>query len=431
MSDKYDLEQVMQEILAEAQAARDSGVYPPGLEEQLQSDFARQLARPDPRDRVVHLRNLLDRLVQQPLHRSAVPTESGIPGGSVVHRAVGKAVGRQVDGIYGQLNGFVDQLVDVLGFVVEGLEDPKSHVHSEILYELDALQDRVAGLQVEIDNLGSTYRRSNEVMSRLLEHLNSFDGVAARLERLEEAERRRGFDPFFEYGRFEDVARGAEADLEVEYSALADQLVDAPGPVLDIGAGRGELLRLLVDRGKECWGLEIDEGLVRDAAVAGLDIRLTDGLDGLREQPFGSLGAIVLLHVIEHLTPNEQMELIQLAFDRLAPGGRLVIETPNPQSLYVFARAFWLDPTHSKPVHPVFLEFVLRQAGFTAVEFEWTASPGDDERLLEAIDEGDAGDGGGVDPETSGGLAHVVVENARRVNNLVFGPQNYRAHAQR
>lgn len=425
MTDEYDLDQVMHEILAEARAARESGVYPPGLEEQLQSDFARQLDRPDPRDRVVHLRNILDRLSQQSLHRGAVPTGSGIPGGSVVHRAVGKAVGRQVDGIYAQLNEFSAQLLDVLGFVVEGLEDPKSHVHSEILYELDALQDRVAGLQVEIDALGATYRRSNDVMSRLLDHLNAFDGLEARLAHLEEAERRRGFDPFFEYGRFEDVARGAEGDIEQEYSALADQLAGAPGPVLDIGAGRGELLRLLTARGKECWGLEIDEALVRDAVAEGLDIRLTDGLDGLREQPFGSLGAVVLLHVIEHLTPNEQMELIQLAFDRLAPGGRLVIETPNPQSLYVFARAFWLDPTHTKPVHPVFLEFVLRQAGFGAVEFEWTARPGDDEQLIEDVEEVGESDAGPA------ALARTVAENARRVNELVFGPQNYRANAQR
>lgn len=416
----------MQEILAAADAARASGVYPPGLEEQLQSDFARQLHRPDPRDRVVHLRNLLDRLSDQHLARSAVPTESALPGGAVAHKVVSKAVGRQVDGIYAQLNEFSEQLIDVLRFVVEGLEDPKSHVHSEILYELDSLQDRVASLQVTIDSLGHTYRETNGVMARLLNHLNEFDGVGARLERLEEAERRRGFDPFFEYGRFEDVARGAEADMAVEYAPLADRLVSAPGPVLDLGAGRGELLRLLAERDKEAWGLEIDEDLVRDAVREGLDIRLTDGLDGLRDQPFSSLGAIVLLHVIEHLTPNEQMELVEMAFDRLAPGGELVIETPNPQSLYVFARAFWLDPTHSKPVHPVFCEFVVRQAGFAEVEIEWTAEPDAQERLIESI--GTGADGDAADDSA---LARTVVENARRVNALVFGPQNYRLHARR
>jgi len=417
VADPIDLDDVMEEVLEAARAARESGVYPPGLEEQLQSDFARQLHRPDPRDRVVHLRNLLEELSSTRLGREAVPTSSSVPGGSAAHKAVSKAVGRQIDGVYLQLNEYTEHLVELLATVVEGLEDPKSHVHSEILYEIDAVQDRVAELQVTIDSLGQTYRQATSVMARLLDHLNTFDGIDARLAKLEEAERRRGFDPFFEYGRFEDVARGAEADIEAEYASLAERLAEAPGPVVDIGAGRGEFLRLLTAKEKECWGLEIDEDLVRDAVAADLDIRLTDGLDGLRDQPFGSLGAIVLLHVVEHLTPNEQMELISLAFDRLVSGGELVLETPNPQSLYVFARAFWLDPTHSKPVHPVYLEFVLRQAGFQAVEFEWTAVPPEGEQL--------------VVPEDDSPLAEVVAENARRVNDLVFAAQNYRVIARR
>lgn len=418
MTEPTDLDLVIEEVLAAAQAARDNGVYPPGLEEQLQSDFARQLARPDPRDRVAHLRKLLDKLLNVQLGREGVATSSSIPGGAAAHKAISKAVGRQVDGVYAQLNDYTASLSELLASVVEGLEDPKSHVHSETLYELDALQDRVADLQVTIDSLGQTYRQATGVMADLLVHLNNFDGIDARLSALEEAERRRGFEPFFEYADFEDVARGAEADIEVEYQELADFLVDAPGPVLDIGAGRGELLRLLRARGKECWGLEIDVDLVRDAVAAGLDIRLTDGLLGLGEQPFGSLGGIVLLHVIEHLTPTEQVELVQLAFDRLAVGGVLILETPNPQSLYVFARAFWLDPTHSKPVHPVYLEFVLRQAGFTEVDFEWTALPPESERLM--VPEDDGSD-----------LSAVIGENAKRLNDLVFGAQNYRVTARR
>ena len=146
-------------------------------------------------------------------------------------------------------------------------------------------------------------------------------------------------------------------------------------------------------------------------------MRLTDGLVGLRAEAPASLGGIVLIHVIEHLTPNEQMELVRLAFDRLVPGGELVMETPNPQSLYIFARAFWLDPTHSKPVHPLYLEFVLRQAGFDQVEYEWTALPDEEERLLEVAEDSPLGE--------------LVAENARRTNALLFAPQNYRVFARR
>ena len=111
---------------------------------------------------------------------------------------------------------------------------------------------------------------------------------------------------------------------------------------------------------------------------------------------------------------RDRLEVVSLAHDRLAIGGKLVLETPNPQSLYVYARAFWLDPTHVKPVHPVYLDFVLRDAGFNDVVFEWTAFPAEAERLVE-----------------SGDASATTNENVRRLNGLVFGAQNYRVIATR
>ena len=418
VTDPIDLDQVLAEVLDAASQARASGVYPDGLEEQLQSDFARQLRRDDPRDRIATLRHELALLdAARGMARRNVATSSSMPGGSAMHKAIGKAVGRQVDGVYEQLDGYTSQLMAVLANVIDAVDDPKAHVHSDLIYELNALEDRVAELQNTLDRLGVAFRDTSGVLARTVTYLDDLDGLDARLARLEEAERRRRFDPFFDYGDFEDIARGAEADMEIEYAGLADRLSFAPGPIVDVGAGRGEFLRLLNARGVEAWGVEIDEALVLKAEAEGLDIRLSDGLEVLRDQPFGSLGAIVLLHVIEHLTPNELLELIELARDRLMPTGMLVMETPNPQSLYIFARAFWLDPTHSKPVHPKYLEFALKAAGFDAQDWEWTQVPGESERLLDAVVDGEVGE--------------VVAENAKRVNDLLFAAQNYRVIAHR
>ncbi len=70
-----------------------------------------------------------------------------------------------------------------------------------------------------------------------------------------------------------------------------------------------------------------------------------------------------------------------------------------------------------KPVHPVYLEFLIRQGGFEQLEFEWTATPPDDDRLL-TIDGDDPG-------------AAVANENVRRLNQLIFAAQNYRVTATR
>jgi O-antigen chain-terminating methyltransferase len=82
----------------------------------------------------------------------------------------------------------------------------------------------------------------------------------------------------------------------------------------------------------------------------------------------GSLGAVVSFHVIEHLPPEALDRLVRLAWRALAPGGVLILETPNPLSLVVAARNFWLDPTHRRPVHPESLKLSCRLAGFEPVE---------------------------------------------------------------
>jgi 2-polyprenyl-3-methyl-5-hydroxy-6-metoxy-1,4-benzoquinol methylase len=413
VDEPVDLEAVLAEIRARVEAGRASGVYPEGLEEELASDFARQLRRPDRSARFEHLRWSL-RHLESRRHFGAqhVALDSGAPGGEAAHRAVGKVVARHVNGVYSQVRDFTDALVPLLEQLVIAAEEPPLHVHDDVVHDIDVLQDRVASLQRTLDRLGASFSDAAGTMARLLDHLNHFDGIAPRVEVLEERERRRGFTPFFEYGDFEAVGRGPEHTIEARYSDLADSLVASPGPVVDLGAGRGELLGLLRSRGVEAWGVDIDKDLVADGQKAGHDLRLGDAVDTLRHAARSSLGAVVALHVIEHLTPNEVLDLIVLARNAIAPGGRLVLETPNPQSLYIFARAFWLDPTHTKPLHPLYVEFVMKQAGFREVTVEWLNEPAADERLLESGDPSE--------------LGRIADENARRVNSLLFAAQDYR-----
>ena len=96
------------------------------------------------------------------------------------------------------------------------------------------------------------------------------------------------------------------------------------------------------------------------------------------------------------------------ALEKVREGGLLLIETVNPQSLYTFAHAFYLDPTHTNPIHPAYLEFVVRQSGWPQVAIEWRSPPAAHE-LLEA------------EPEDSA----VAAANIDRLNRLLFGPQDY------
>jgi SAM-dependent methyltransferase len=418
VGEPVDLEAVIEEIRRTAAEKTASGFYPADLEARLASGYAAFFERTDNRDRFDALRVQFHEVDgARGFGRHRIETSSGVPGGELLHRAAGKVVSRQINGIVDQLNQFTDQLLPLLRGLISVAEEPAAHTHSEVLHEIDALQERLTVVERSMHRATAQLDDLHALYPRLLGHLNEFDGVSARLAVIEERERRRGYEPTFSSRAFADATRGAEADMRTEYAALADTLAVTPGPVLDIGAGRGELLSLLRERGKDGFGVEIDPELVALAEADGLAVQLGDGIDVLRAQAPASLGAITLIHVIEHLHPNELLDVLTLAYDRLAHDGVLVLETPNPQSLYVYARAFWIDPTHVRPVHPVYLDFALRQTGFTAPVFEWLVPPSADEQLLE------------IDADIPGAERHN--ENVRRLNQLVFAAQNYRVLAAR
>jgi len=83
----------------------------------------------------------------------------------------------------------------------------------------------------------------------------------------------------------------------------------------------------------------------------------------------------------------------------------------NPQSLYVFARSFYLDPTHVRPVHPAYLEFLFREAGFETVELDWRYPPREREVLKEIPGDDDA--------------TRQMNANIANLNALLFAPQDY------
>ena len=66
----------------------------------------------------------------------------------------------------------------------------------------------------------------------------------------------------------------------------------------------------------------------------------------------------------------------------LASGGVLIAETINTDSLSAL-KAFFLDPTHVRPVPPDALKFLAEAAGFADARIEYKAPLPEGERLAE------------------------------------------------
>lgn len=394
---KPDVDALVVQLKERVERRRRDGTYPPELEAEMDAHFRRIVAhRPAPYDYQA-LQARLGELDQamgfSPAH---IAYESGLPGGTALHRAVGKAVSRQTGGILEQMHRFAEAVRAVLREMVVVHEHPNAHVHAELLGQVDALMERFA----ELD------RTPRDPAAGMAE-------VRERLARLEAAEAARRFTPWFGASTFEDQFRGSEDDLRRRYQDLAARFA-GHGPVVDLGCGRGEFVQLLTDQGIEASGVEIDRQLVLDAQKGGLAVEYGDATRWLAEQADGSLGGISLIQVIEHLTPKDRTEVVRLAHEKLRPGGLLLVETLNPQSLYIFARAFYADPTHDTPVHPAYLRFLLEQAGFVDVAIEWRSPPPDGEALRPI-------DAEGGEPD----LVRQLNANIERVNAILFGPQDY------
>jgi SAM-dependent methyltransferase len=202
------------------------------------------------------------------------------------------------------------------------------------------------------------------------------------------------------YALFEERFRGDPAEIARAQRSYLEVLRGVPGPVLDAGCGRGELLRLLRDEKIPASGVDSNPISVQALRREGLEAEEGDAISSLEARPAGSLGAVTALQLVEHWTPAGIFRFLQAARRAIAPGGVVVAETINSDSLSAL-RAFFLDPTHVRPVPPDALLFLSEAAGFTDARIVYRSPVATDRRLEEKTD------------------------NDRKLNALLFAPQDY------
>ena len=315
-----------------------------------------------------------------------------------------------------RLDSLADRTARVEGIVQEGLDEVMRH--DDALYaRVDAKLDRYrAEARTLLGSLRGALARAEAEAGPGAEGAETGRGTGA-----EGAETATGAAALaraaeeLSYVEFERRFRGTEEEIAERLAVYLPHLATG-GPLLDLGCGRGEALRVFAAAGMDVRGVDASAEMAARCREQGYAVEHGDGLAHLAAQPPGSLGAVVSFHVIEHLPPRAVERLLALAFAALRPGGVLVIETPNPLSLVVAARNFWLDPTHLRPVHPETALQLARQLGFAAEILELRPFP-EVERLPEILLAEVAAD---LRP-----LADQVNRLRDRLDDLLFGSQDY------
>jgi SAM-dependent methyltransferase len=147
-----------------------------------------------------------------------------------------------------------------------------------------------------------------------------------------------------------------------------------PGRLLEVGCGGGSRLIRLQTQGWIVEGQDVDPRAGAHALAArGITVH-AGALDALH-LPAERYDAIVMNHVIEHAA--DPLALLRECRCLLAPGGQLVVVTPNTASLgHRFWGAGWrpLEPPRHLFLFSVRnLPLLVRKAGYTRVD-AWTSA---------------------------------------------------------
>jgi len=174
------------------------------------------------------------------------------------------------------------------------------------------------------------------------------------------------------------------------YGAVYEEFQESGLPLLDLGCGMGVLAFYLREKGLSfpIHGLDYDLRKIEAARRVtgalthrGLSFDTHDARTGLPEHA----GNVSILDILQFFTPPEQETLLNLAADRVLPGGKLVIRSALRDESWrfkvtvagdVLAKvSFWMKaaPTHYPTAED--FERILSPHGKVRIEPLWGGTP--------------------------------------------------------
>ncbi len=262
--------------------------------------------------------------------------------------------------------------------VMEGLQDNIQKQYEEInsinkmLFES---RKEIDGLQKEMDGLQTESRSQFDSISRLKMKIKNAN-IEKTISVNTEAEKQQNNPNVYQnidYFSFENSFRGSEEDIQRQQNEYLKFFLGKQN-IVDLGCGRGEFLSLMKENGISAVGVDIYEEYVEYGEEKGVKIVQGDAVEFLRQQNADDLGGIFCAQLVEHLKPEQIMEICSLSYEKLKKGSCVIFETPNPCCLAIYTNAFYMDPSHIKPVHPETMKYYLKQAGFYDVQIIFTES---------------------------------------------------------
>lgn len=174
------------------------------------------------------------------------------------------------------------------------------------------------------------------------------------------------------YGQFKGWENNELSDsyYDMYQGELERHGIKAPGNILEIAFGSAHFLKWAKVQGFRVVGIEVNQDFVAKAAKENLEVYC------LPLQQIQNLSAsiqqfdyIVLFDILEHLYPDEILDLFERLRGLLSAQGKVLCRFPNGLSPF-FTQTQWADLTHVTVLTPERLRQVGMATGFELVKYD-------------------------------------------------------------
>lgn len=435
--EEVNVEEIMEKIRENIRKRKESGDYKSAEEiEQVFSEVSSSRARNSQDSEILNSKcDIRNNSYSISSHRPVVGTFL-IKGRKLVHGEVR----RYVDPVFQKQSELNSNLFGVLNDAKEAVNSCSNKME-QLKKEIEELEDENRFLKSKIEQLSSETKKleveseqlKSEIASSVKKEVESVITAInldlenkAWLSRILDSRTRQRYenrvtgssgktDSDINYYVFEERFRGSRENILQHQTNFIGYFENCTN-VLDIGCGRGEFLELAEDKGINARGIDVNEDMINFCKSKGLNVELKDAIEALEGIEDKSLDGIFISQVVEHLSPDYLINMLNLCNRKMKYGFYIIIETVNPLSLFSLAN-FYIDLSHVKPVHPETLRFLVNTTGFRDIETKFL-SPVSYEMRLQKLPNFD-------DQKETRSLVEISNQNIDMINNALYGAQDY------
>lgn len=162
-------------------------------------------------------------------------------------------------------------------------------------------------------------------------------------------------------------SRSSEAAL-FAHDILPNLPADRDAQIVDLGCGQGEVVHQLLEHGyANACGVDASPEQVQLAHRRGITPILCGDILAFLGSKMDAFAFVIATDVLEHMSKPEAIEALHRMHGALAPGGVLLIRTPNGASP-LGATYFYADYTHETLFSPRAFRQVALAVGFEDVQ---------------------------------------------------------------